>query len=92
VSPFFGLTPDDIENLILEPSFLLTYYGGFTWLDTCVMPVAFKRWYIERINKELTRKNEKGEDAGADRTAPAEIRALEGMAHPDAPPRLRRFT
>ena len=47
--------------VIMEPAFLLMYYGGFTWRETQMMPVSYKRWFIERINRELTRTQEAGQ-------------------------------
>ena len=65
------------------------YYGGFTYRETYNMPVSYKRWFIQRIVKELTKGKD---DSPPPRTADPETRAMLGMSRPEAPPRLRRFT
>ena len=69
------------------------YYGGFSYLETYNIPVAYKRWFIERIGKELTRSTEQG--ATRSRAAhdnPPDARALMGMTREQSPARLRRFS
>lgn len=80
--------------LILEPAFLLMYYAGFSWLETSSMPVAYKRWFIERISKELQRGSENGENppTKALHQNTPDVRALQGQARDRVPSRLRRFT
>lgn len=79
--------------LVLEPAFLLMYYGGFTWRETQVMPVALKRWFIERINRELSRTQESGQtQSRALHQNSPETRQLMGRARDQVPSRLRRFT
>ena len=81
--------------LLMEPAFLLTYYGGFTWSEIYSLPVAYKRWFIERIQKELAGPN--GDGGGNPPTralhqnAP-DVRALQNKARTQTPSRLRRFT
>jgi len=96
--PFFGLQPDDKAQLILEPTFLLMYYGGFLYGEVYRLPVAYKRWFIERIVKELNKGSDK---EGSDNPQPLtkalhqntpEVRALQGKDRPQTPSRLRRFT
>lgn len=77
----------------MEPAFLLMYYGGFTWSETQVLPVSYKRWYIERINRELTRSAEAGntQSRALHQNSP-DVRSLQGKAREQTPSRLRRFT
>jgi hypothetical protein len=77
----------------MEPAFLLMYYGGFTWRETQHMPVAYKRWFIERINREFKNTSEKGQaqSRAAHQNTP-DVRALQGRAREQVPSRLRRFT
>jgi hypothetical protein len=77
----------------MEPAFLLMYYGGFTWRETQHMPVSYKRWFIERINKELTRSSDAGQtrSRAAHQNTP-DVRSLQGMSREQSPSRLRRFT
>jgi len=79
--------------LILEPSFLLIYYGGFTWTETLSLPVSYKRWFIERISKELSQSSESGQtqSRGLHQNSP-DVRSLMGNARAQTPSRLRRFT
>lgn len=79
--------------LIMEPAFLLMYYGGFTWRETQVLPVSYKRWFIERINRELTRSSEAGntQSRALHQNSP-DVRSLQGKARESSPSRLRRFT
>lgn len=69
------------------------YYGGMTLTETMNIPVAYKRWFIERISKELSRSSENGQtqSRAAHQNAP-ETRALMGKARDQTPSRLRRFT
>jgi hypothetical protein len=93
---FFGLKVEDKEQVILEPMFLLMYYGGFTWKEAFHLPVVYKRWFIERITKEI-----KGPGDGSDPDANTgrsrayhhntpEAAQLSGR-RPNSPSRLRRF-
>lgn len=94
VSTFFGLRPDDRLDLILEPAFLLLYYGGFLWSEIYNLPVSYKRWFIERINKEISRTASDGGSAQSralHQNSP-DIRALQGNVRAQSPSRLRRFT
>lgn len=69
------------------------YYGGMTLTETMNIPVAYKRWFIERISKELSRSSENGQtqSRAAHQNTP-ETRALMGKARDQTPSRLRRFT
>jgi hypothetical protein len=79
--------------LIMEPAFLLMYYGGFTWRETQHMPVSYKRWFIERINREFSRTSENGQvqSRAAHQNTP-DVRQLMGRSRDNVPSRLRRFT
>lgn len=50
---FFGLKPEDREIVILEPFFNLMYYGGMSWETYYRFPVAYKKWLIKRIEREI---------------------------------------
>lgn len=70
------------------------YYGGFSWKETLHMPVPFKRWYIERIVKELNKGTEQGQSTQSralQHNSP-DVRALQGRSRSQVPSRLRRFT
>ena len=57
------------------------------------MPVSYKRWFIERINKELTRSSESGntQSRALHQNSP-DVRAMQGRVREQVPSRLRRFT
>lgn len=69
------------------------YYGGFLWKETLHMPVSYKRWFIERINKELKQSNESGstQSRALHQNAP-DVRSMQNKARAQTPSRLRRFT
>lgn len=89
---FFGLTPEDKE-IILEPIFLLMYYMGFSYKECMNLPIWQRKWFIERINTEFKRAKEANSDSSraAHQNTP-DMRALQGMARPQVPSKLRRFT
>ncbi len=95
VLPFFGLTPEHKESLILEPLFILMYYGGFTYTEAYNLPVRYKLWFVNRIAKELKRSQE-GEAPQGDRTPSSntpETAALLGrVKSANTAARNRRFT
>lgn len=93
VPGFFGLTPSDKASLFLEPIFALIYYCGFTFNEAWRLPVAYRRWYIDRVIRELKGKN--SEDPPPNRALhqnDPQTREMLGMARSQSPSRLRRFT
>lgn len=93
-SRFFGLGPQDKELLVLEPAFLLMYYCGFTFNDVLHLPVPYKRWFIERVTKEINKSAENGgsaESRAYHQNTP-DIQQLKGKFRNHTPSRLRRFT
>ena len=38
---FFGLTPEDRENVILEPGWICLYYLGLSWIESYNMPISY---------------------------------------------------
>lgn len=90
---FYGLRPEDKEGIILEPAFLLMYYGGFSYNEIYNLPIIYKRWFIERISKELNKTSESGEtQSKALHQNTPDVRALQGRARQNVPSKLRRFT
>jgi len=69
------------------------YYGGFSYREAYHLPVAYKRWWIERITKELNKggENEPIRSRGLQHNTP-EVRELMGMHRTQSPARLQRFT
>lgn len=98
---FFGLTPSDeaaasqgnYKETMLEHIFLLMYYGGFSYSDAYRLPIQYRIWFVQRINEEFRRANEKGDGAsrGAHHNSP-DVRQLQGRDREFVPANLRRFT
>lgn len=78
----------------MEPSFLLMYYGGFLWKETIHMPVVYKRWFIDRIVKELNKGGENGQatQSRALHQNSPDVREMQGRFRSQTPSRMRRFT
>ena len=69
------------------------YYCGFTYREAYAIPVAYKHWFIARLNKELSKGSEEGgsHSRAAHQNDPT-TRSLMGMNRAEGPSRLRRFT
>ena len=70
------------------------YYLGFTYVESYNVPIWQRRWFIERIQKEIKRANEKGSDptTRAQHQNTPDQRALMGRYRSMVPAKLRRFT
>ena len=95
---FFGLTPAHREIVFLEPFFLLGYYFGMDYPTYYNLPVSYRRWLVERIDKEIraaAKANSEGGNQvpskGAHHNTP-EARAMSGKQRAQVPSKLRRFT
>ena len=79
--------------MILEPSFILQYFLGMSYLETMNIPVVYKQWYIERIKKELDKSSEAGstQSKSIEANTP-DMRQLQGRQRAQVPAKLRRFT
>ncbi len=69
------------------------YYGGFSYTEIYNLPITYKRWFIERIGKELNKTSESGntQSKALHQNTP-DIRALQGKMRQQTPSKLRRFT
>lgn len=72
---------------------MLGYYFGMDWETYYNFPVAYKKWLIKRIEKEVQRAHGKGDipSKGMHQNTP-DARALTGRSRPIAPAKLQRFT
>lgn len=69
------------------------YYLGFTYSDARSLPVSYRKWFIERISKELDRTSKEGEtQSKAMHQNDPETRAMLGRSRETAPSRLMRFS
>jgi hypothetical protein len=69
------------------------YYVGFSYVECYNIPVWQRRWFLERLNKEIKRAND--QQSGASRAAhdnSPDARAMAGRARAQVPSKLRRFT
>lgn len=55
------------------------------------MPVAYKRWLIDRISKELTKGEGDPQTRALHQNTP-DVRSMQGRMREQVPSRLRRFT
>ena len=93
VLAFFGLTPSD-QEYILEQSFVLMYYMGFTYQDTRNIPVWKRTWFIKRLKKEFetARENNSPQYSKASHMNTAEQKTFRGSFRSNSPSRLNRAT
>ena len=92
---FFGLTPNDKEDLVLEPFFLLGYYFGMSWETYMNFPVTYKHWLVKRIEKEIKDSQKGGNDipSKAPHHNGSDIRAMTGKTKIHTPnAKSQRFT
>ncbi len=69
------------------------YYGGFLWHETMHLPVPYKRWFVERIVKELNKGSDQGQNQSrALHQNSPDVRSMQNMNRTQSPSRLRRFT
>ena len=85
---FFGLTPND-KQFILEPTFTLMYYMGFTYSECMNLPVWQREWFLERLVKEMDAARGQSRAAHSNDSA---SRAMSGLQRDQVPAKLRRFT
>jgi len=69
---------------------------GFTYGEAYDLPIWQREWFLERLNKEITRTSEASEGQGATTRAAhhnePQLRAMQGRHRSQVPARLRRFT
>ena len=54
---FFGLTDDYMEH-IYEQFFFLKYSGGWSFLEAYNLPIGLRKWFVERLVKQLETEQE----------------------------------
>jgi len=72
------------------------YYMGFTFSEAYDLPIWQREWFLDRLNKEITKTNKANDGQGAQTRAAHQndpsIRAMQGRQRSQVPARLRRFT
>jgi hypothetical protein len=43
---------------VYETFFFLKYYGGWSFIEAYNLPVGLRRWFAERLNKQMEQENE----------------------------------
>ena len=59
---FFGLTDEYMEN-IYEQFFFLKYSGGWSFSEAYNLPVGLRKWFVDRLVKQLEAEKEAIEKA-----------------------------
>tara|TARA_R100001015_G_C4621760_1_gene179029 strand:- start:1624 stop:1875 length:252 start_codon:yes stop_codon:yes gene_type:complete len=50
--PFFGLNDKYVES-VYEEIFLMKYHGGWSFIECYNLPIKIRRWFLERLVKEI---------------------------------------
>jgi len=84
---FFGLTPENREQLIYEPFFALNVHAGWSWEQFYNFPIVARRWFIKRLNEEFQKAQEEGRAPPSQAAAynSPEHRALTGKSRSHVP-------
>ena len=67
---FFGLTNEYMEN-VYEQFFFLKYSGGWSFSEAYNLPLGLRKWFVERLVKQLEMEKEaieKAQKGGNSRT------------------------
>ena len=71
------------------------FHGKLTWTEAYNLPITYKRWYIQRVIKELNKSNSEGTEGATqsrDLQSSPEVRETQGRSRTQSPSRLRRFS
>ena len=53
----FGLS-DEYQLNVYEQFFYLKYYGGFSLFETYNLPIALRKWFIDKLINQLKEEND----------------------------------
>ena len=48
---------------VFEQFFLLKYHGGWSFTEAYSLPIGLRRWFMERLAKQIEKENEAVEKA-----------------------------
>ena len=71
------------------------YYMGFTYTEAFNIPIWQRRWFINRLNEEIKKSQDKNGDHAATRAHhhnTGQMREMMGRHRNQVPAKLRRFT
>ena len=60
---FFGLDDKYIES-VYEEFFILKYHGGWSYVEAYNLPIPIRRWFLEKLVKQMEMENKAIEEAG----------------------------
>ena len=43
---------------VYEAFFFLKYYGGWSFIEAYNLPIGLRRWFVERLSKQLKTEND----------------------------------
>jgi len=82
---FFGLTNEYMES-VYEQFFFLKYSGGWSFSEAYNLPLGLRKWFVERLVKQLEMEKEaieKAQKGGNSRT-----QTLSRHNQPGPPPKI----
>ena len=59
---FFGLGKEYMKN-VYEQFFFLKYHGGWSFTEAYSLPVGLRKWFVERLVKQLEQEKEQVDKA-----------------------------
>ena len=59
---FFGLSNEYIAG-VYEEFFLLKYHGNWSFMEAYSLPITIRRWFLQRLVKQVEKENEQAEEA-----------------------------
>ena len=84
---FFGLTDEYIEN-VYEQFFFLKYSGGWSFSEAYNLPVGLRKWFVNRLIKQLEMEKEAIEKAS--KGGGGNYQTLTSKNQPKALPNMKR--
>ena len=81
---FFGLTDEYMEN-IYEQFFFLKYSGGWSFSEAYNLPVGLRKWFVERLIRQLETEKEAIEKASS---GGSKTQTLSAGNQPSPPPQM----
>jgi len=82
---FFGLTDEYMEN-IYEQFFFLKYSGGWSFLEAYNLPIGLRKWFVERLIKQLEAEKEAIEETQSG--SKSKSQTLTRHNQPQRPPKI----
>ena len=61
---FFGLN-DKYNESVYEELFYLKHYGGWSFIEAYNLPVGLRRWFVQRLAKQLQKEKEAIDEASS---------------------------